>query len=83
MRDELLNKTLFFDLDQARKVIVAWIADYNTSRPHSALNYPTPAASAAELTATGLNAALSDGSWPVALPARNRIEPAEGLIATG
>jgi putative transposase len=29
MRDELLNESLFFDLDQARQVIGAWVADYN------------------------------------------------------
>lgn len=27
--DELLNETLFFDLDDARAKIAAWIADYN------------------------------------------------------
>ena len=52
MRDELLNETLFFSLDQARMMIAAWVEDYNTSRPHSALNYQTPAAFAAKLTAT-------------------------------
>jgi transposase InsO family protein len=39
MRDEILNETLFFDLDQARKVITEWVAGYNTSRPHPASNY--------------------------------------------
>jgi putative transposase len=62
MRDELLNETLFFSLDQARKVIAAWVEDYNTARPHSALAYQTPAAFAAKLNATGLHAALTDGS---------------------
>ena len=37
MRDELLNETLFIDLDQARQLIGAWVADYNTARPHSSL----------------------------------------------
>ena len=32
MRDELLNESLFIDLDQARQLISAWIADYNTAR---------------------------------------------------
>lgn len=36
MRDELLNETVFTSLPQARAVIAAWVADYNTSRPHSA-----------------------------------------------
>ena len=51
MRDELLNETLFIDLDQARQLISAWIADYNTARPHSSLDYKTPAAYAGSLTA--------------------------------
>ena len=85
MRDELLNETLFFSLDQARKFITAWVDDYNTSRPHSALNYQTPAAFAAKLTATGLHAALADGSAfrPVAHTAHKGIQPPETLKAAG
>jgi transposase InsO family protein len=51
MRDELLNETLFVDLDQARQLISDWAADYNTARPHSSLGYKTPAAYAGTLTA--------------------------------
>ena len=51
MRDELLNESLFADLDQARRLIGAWTADYNTARPHSSLAYKTPAAYAGTLTA--------------------------------
>ena len=51
MRDELLNETLFIDLDQARQLIGAWVTDYNTARPHSSLGYKTPAAYAGTLTA--------------------------------
>jgi transposase InsO family protein len=51
MRDELLNETLFLDLDQARQLIGAWVADYNTARPHSSLGYQTPAAYADNLIA--------------------------------
>jgi putative transposase len=29
MRDELLNESLFFDLDHARRAIGAWVSDYN------------------------------------------------------
>ena len=85
LRDELLNETLFLSLDHARKVIAAWADDYNTTRPHSALAYQTPAVIAAKLTATGLHAALSDGSAfrPVAQPARKGIEKPETLKATG
>lgn len=51
MRDELLNESLFIELDQARQLINAWIDDYNTARPHSSLGYKTPAAYADTLTA--------------------------------
>lgn len=51
MRDELLNESLFLDLDQARQLISAWVTDYNTARPHSSLGYKTPAAYAGTLTA--------------------------------
>jgi putative transposase len=51
MRDELLNESLFMGLDHARQLIGAWIADYNTARPHSSLGYKTPAAYAGTLTA--------------------------------
>jgi transposase InsO family protein len=51
MRDELLNESLFVDLDQARQLIGDWAADYNTARPHSSLGYKTPAAYAGTLTA--------------------------------
>lgn len=85
MRDELLNETLFFSLDHARQVIAEWVDDYNTTRPHSALAYQTPAAFAAKLSATGLHAALSDGSAfrPVAQTAQTGIQLPETLIANG
>ena len=51
MRDELLNESLFIDLDQAPRLIGAWVADYNTARPHSSLGYKTPAAYAGTLIA--------------------------------
>jgi transposase InsO family protein len=51
MRDELLNETLFRDLDHARQIIGDWVTDYNTARPHSSLAYKTPAAYANLLTA--------------------------------
>ena len=53
MRDELLNESLFIDLDQARHVIAAWVIDYNTARPHSSLGYKTPAVYAGTLAPLG------------------------------
>jgi putative transposase len=42
-RDELLNETLFSSLAHARIALAAWRADYNASRPHSALGNIPPA----------------------------------------
>lgn len=53
MRDELLNETLFFGLDHARSAVARRVNDYNSTRPHSALGYQTPAAYAVQLTAMG------------------------------
>ncbi len=52
MRDELLNESLFLGLNHAREKITNWTDDYNWRRPHSALGYLTPAAYAANLSAT-------------------------------
>lgn len=71
MRDELLNETLFFGLDQARSVVARWVDDYNEHRPHSALGYQTPATFAAQLTAMGNRLHASDRlrRSPIASPA--------------
>jgi len=85
MRDELLNETLFFNLDQACQMIAAWVEDYNTTRPHSSLAYQTPAAYAAKLMATGCHAAPLRGSacHPVAQPAQQGIQQPETLKPAG
>ena len=62
-RDELLNETMFRNLAHARVVIADWAADYNTERPHSALDYQTPADYARTLTtAIARPAARHEGS---------------------
>src|SRR4029077_3916620 len=53
MRDELLNETLFFNLDDARSKIAAWVTDYNSERPPPPLKHQPPAPSPASFTATG------------------------------
>lgn len=42
-RDECLNDHWFTSLPQARILIAAWRRDYNQYRPHSSLDYLTPA----------------------------------------
>jgi putative transposase len=43
LRQECLNANWFLSLDDAKGKIQAWKKDYNESRPHSALNWQTPA----------------------------------------
>ena len=71
MRDEFMNETVFFDLEDARAKIAAWVADYNSERPHSSLQYQTPATYAATFTATGARLRNPDQlrRSPVAPPA--------------
>jgi putative transposase len=82
MRDELLNETLFFDLDDGRAKIAAWAAD---QRSHSALGYLTPAAYAATFTATADRLRNPDQlrRSPVAHATPNGVQTAETLTVTG
>ena len=52
VRDELLNVEEFTSLLDAQIVIEAWRVEYNTYRPHSALEDLTPAEYAARWTST-------------------------------
>ena len=40
LRDELLNREIFFTLQEAEILIEQWRVHYNTIRPHSSLEYP-------------------------------------------
>lgn len=51
-RDELLDRELFLSLAEVRWVVDRWRLDYNHRRPHSALEYQTPAAFAARCAAS-------------------------------
>ena len=43
LRDELLNREIFYNLLEAQVLIEDWRRHYNTQRPHSALGYRPPA----------------------------------------
>ena len=53
LRDESLNGELFLSLAEARYVVDRWRLDYNHHRPHSRLNWMTPAAFAASCPGKG------------------------------
>jgi len=42
-RDECLNEHWFSTLAEARAIVATWRRDYNESRPHSSIDYQTPA----------------------------------------
>jgi len=58
----VLNESLFFGIGHAHSAIAAWVADYNTARPHSSLGYATPADFARIIAAIGPDAAPDDSS---------------------
>jgi len=43
LRDEVLNREIFYTLREARVIIERWRKEYNTFRPHSSLGYRPPA----------------------------------------
>ena len=52
LRDELLNRELFYSVSEAKVLAEDWRLDYNHHRPHSSLDYKTPAAFAATCIAS-------------------------------
>ena len=66
LRDELLNQELFRSLEEARWVLDRWRLDYNHHRPHSSLDYQTPAAFAASgLASVRPTASLQQAHCPM------------------
>jgi transposase InsO family protein len=49
LRDELLNREIFYTLREAQVLIAAWREEYNQRRPHSALGYRPPAPEAVQV----------------------------------
>jgi transposase InsO family protein len=48
LRDELLNREIFYTITEAKVLIERWRREYNTVRPHSSLGYQPPAPAATE-----------------------------------
>jgi len=49
LRDELLNREIFYTLEEAKILIEKWRKEYNQVRPHSALGYKPPAPEAIQI----------------------------------
>ncbi len=73
LRDELLNRELFLSFQEARWVIDRWRLDYNHHRPHSALDYQTPAAYAAGCAASAPRLATATPSPTPPLQQHSRV----------
>jgi transposase InsO family protein len=43
LRDEVLDREIFYTLREAQTIIERWRREYNTFRPHSSLGYRPPA----------------------------------------
>jgi len=76
-RDECLNMHVFTDICHARQVVEAWRNEYNEERPHSSLDYMTPAEFAAHCRNSGRPTASlrSDNASPP--PAKQHNEDKE------
>ena len=53
LRDELLDREIFYTLTEATVLIERWRREYNTVRPHSALGYRSPAPEAVRPVSIG------------------------------
>ena len=53
LRDELLDREIFYTLKEAKVLIGWWKDDYNEHRPHSSLGYRAPAPAARLLRDAG------------------------------
>jgi len=47
LRDEVLNREVFYSIKEAKVIVEGWRLEYNNHRPHSGLGYMTPAGFAA------------------------------------
>jgi transposase InsO family protein len=61
LRDELLDREIFYTLGEAKLLIDRWRQEYNMFRPHSALGYRPPAPEAVLSQPVGLQSAATAG----------------------
>ncbi len=57
LRDEILNREVFYSVKEATVIVESWRLEYNNHRPHSGLGYMTPAGFAASCIASASPAA--------------------------
>ena len=57
LRDEILNREVFYSVKEAKVIVENWRLEYNNHRPHSSLGFMTPAGFAASCIASASPAA--------------------------
>jgi transposase InsO family protein len=67
LRDELLNREIFYTMKEAAILIEQWRRHYNGVRPHSALGYRQPATETIAFPGMGLPNSWSSLETPVGL----------------
>jgi putative transposase len=82
-RDELLNRELFTGLEDARWVVDRWRLDYNHHRPHSSLNYQTPAEFADRWLPSAPQVASAAPQLPAPLRQASGSPEPDSLLSTG
>ena len=75
LRDEVLDRELFYSIKEAKVIVEQWRLEYNNHRPHSGLNYKTPAAFAATC--------IASASPPAPLPPYTSEQVDNSLIECG
>ena len=65
LRDELLNREIFYTLTEAKILVRRWRREYNGLRPHSSLGYRPPAPEATLLQPAALRSASSNNHLSV------------------
>jgi len=68
LRDELLNGEIFYSLREAQIIIESWRQHYNTVRPHTSLDYRSPAPEVVVPALAAWPAALTRPASPARLP---------------
>ena len=82
-RDELLNRELFIGLEDARWVVDRWRLDFNHQRPHSSLDYQTPAEFSARWLPSDAKVASATPQQPAPLRQASGSPNLDPLISTG
>lgn len=83
LRDELLNCELFADLLEAKQMAAYWQNQYNHRRPHSSLDYRTPAAYAASLGGSAPEPPASSPPESTGKKCRGSVNHGQTLIRSG